>query len=531
MKIVIKQIVGLLVAGVILNVFCACNDTVDQMQEVPETGNKYDDAEEAENAVDALYREGAPTFYGRSALSEGPVAGWGGFLSGLFDNESKEETSLCGVSQHLTVNAVNASSAIERIWKDAYQAIYKANMAIDRIPHTEELSIEQRRVLVAEASFFRAFNYFYLVRCFGGVPLVRSSEVNPEASMLPRASVSEVYQLVVNDLQSSIDCLPDSAFTENHFRVSRTTVEMLLADVYLTMSGYPLQQSYCREAANMARRIIRSGRHRLTPNGSTEEESAYNVLRTEDRNSEYIYSYRIDERNADETLMVFSLPKEAMSWEVLKVNATNNAYMPTKEYLNVYDSVYDLRMHEQQFFYSFYKYEKKGKTIIQTFPQASYLWFHREGLQNTGVSDKDIPIYRYAETLLLAAEAIANVEGVTSEAVGYLADVRTRAYNSVARTEIINQLSVLNREKFIEQVWLERMREFPFEMKIWTDIQRTRKYPVTAVKEKGKATFVEVVGANNSWEAVFEKKHLLLPLSQEMVSDHPQWGQNPGYEE
>lgn len=531
MNTIMKQIAGLLLVGVMMNCFCACEDKAENVIDAPEVESKYTGAEEAGNVVDELYRIGVPTFYGKNTLTEGPVAGLGGFLSGFFDNESEKKSSVCELCRNLTMDAVNIAPTVEMIWEDAYQAIYKANVAIDNIPRTKELTEEERRVLVSEASFFRAFNYFYLVRCFGEVPLVRSSEVDSEAAMLPRANVGEVYRLIVNDLQVSIANLPDSAFTENNFKVGRTAAETLLADVYLTMSGYPLRQSHFKDAANMARRVINGGKHLLAPNGATEEESAYNVLRTEDSHPEYVYTYRIDERNMDAALMAFSMPEAAKEWNVLKVSGTNRTYMPTREYLNVYDSVYDLRMHEQQFFHSFYKYERKGKTIIQTFSQAPYWWFDRNGLQETGVSDKDIPVYRYAEVLLIAAEAIANAEGVTPEAVNYLAEVRARAYNGMTKAEICAGLSALNKERFVEEVWLERMREFPFEMKIWADMQRTRKYPVTSEIEKGTAAFMNIIGTANPWGAVFEEKHLLLPLSENILSGNPLWKQNPGYGE
>lgn len=513
-----KHIMGCLLVGVMMNGVYACKDEVeDGISGMPEMESKYESAEEAGNAVEALYRIGAPAFYGRNALSGTPVAGVGGFLSGLFSDESEGETSVCNLSRKLMTDAADFAPVITQIWEEAYHAIYQANVAIDNIPRTKELSEEERMVLLSEASFFRAFNYFYLVRTFGELPLVRSSEVNSDASMVAKASLNDVYQLIVNDLQSSIIYLPDSAFTENNFRVSRTTAETLLADVYLTMSGYPLRQNHYREAANLARRVIASGRHLLASNGSTEEESAYNILRTEDKNPEYIYTYKIDEHNLDKALMSFSLPREATEWNVLKVKETKHAYMPVREYLNVYDSVYDLRRHERQFFHTFYKYEQQGKTVIQTFSQSPYWWFDGNGLQYTGVSDKDIPVYRYAEVLLIAAEAIARAEGVTPEAAGCLAEVRARAYNGMMRTEIMNQLSGLDKEKFIEEVWAERMREFPFEMKIWTDIQRTRKYPVTLSDEKGHVTFVDVIGAVNPLGVVFEEKHLLLPLPKEYV--------------
>lgn len=526
---IMKHTVRFLLAGAIMSMIYSCKDEVDSIPDAPEAESKYSGAEEAEYEVDALYRIGAPTFYGKNSLVEGPVMCMGGFMSGLFDNESKKEADFCRISQLLKMDAANIAPMTERIWENAYQAIYKANKAIDNIPRTKELSEERRCRLAAEASFFRAFNYFCLAKHFGGVPLVQSSEIDYETSMLPRANVGDVYRLIVNDLKSSVSNLPDSAFTENNFRIGRNAVETLLADVYLTMSGYPLKQSYYREAAEMARRVINGGKHLLTPNGVSDEESAYNILRTEDRNLEYIYSYQIDERNADEALMAFSLPKEAAGWDATKVKATNKVYMPTKEYLNVYDSVYDLRRHEQQFFHSFYKYERQGKTIIQTFPQACYLWLDKEGLQHTGASNKDIPIYRYAEILLIAAEAIANAEGVTPEAVNYLTEVRARAYSKSSRAEISGKLSSLSKEQFVEQVWMERMREFPFEMKLWADIQRTRKYPVTSAENKGNAEFVNVVGAVNPWGAVIEEKHLLLPLSEKMLSENPLCKQNPGY--
>ena len=529
MNVIVKHTLKIFLAGAIISSMYACDDRVENIPESPEVESKYADAEEAENEVDALYRTGAPAFYSKNSLTDGPVMCTGGFMSGFFDNESKQEASFCEISQLLKMDAANIAPMVERIWEDAYQAIYKANKAIDNIPRTKELSEEQRQKLVSEASFFRAFNYFCLTKHFGGVPLVQSSEVAYETSMLPRATLGEVYRLIVNDLKSSISHLPDSAFTENNFRISKNTAETLLADVYLTMSGYPLKQSNYKEAAEMARSVINGGKHLLTPNGVSDEESAYNILRTEDRNLEYIYSYQIDERNADEALMAFSLPKEAAGWDATKVKATNKVYMPTKEYLNVYDSVYDLRRHEQQFFHSFYKYERQGKTIIQTFPQACYLWLDKEGLQHTGASNKDIPIYRYAEILLIAAEAIANAEGVTPEAVNYLTEVRARAYSKSSRAEISGKLSSLSKEQFVEQVWMERMREFPFEMKLWADIQRTRKYPVPSAENKGNAEFVNVVGAVNPWGAVVEEKHLLLPLSEKMLSENPLCKQNPGY--
>lgn len=525
MYIRIKRSVMYLFVGVITCGMCSCNDEIEDEVMNPERDSQYSGAEEAYDAVDALYRKGAPTFYGESTSKEGSVAAWGGFLSGFFDNEAKNEARLCDYSQQLSIDAVNIADWVDRVWNQSYDAITIANTAVENIPYTKRLTPTQKVQLVAEARFFRAFNYFYLVKAFGGVPLLRYGQTE----MGVRESVSGVYRSIVSDLQTSIEQLPDTAFTENYFRISRTVAETVLADVYLTMSGYPLRDNRYRQAAEVAKRVIQSRKHCLTPHGDSPETSAYNVLRTEDVNGEYIYSYKVEERNVDESPAAHCLPQAANKWNVLKTKSTNNAYRPIRAYLHVYDSVYDIRMHEQQFFHTFYNYEKEGRTIIETYPQISYMWYEKEAIQKTGLSKKDIIIYRYPEVLLIAAEAIAQSEGVTSEAVGYLAEVRSRAYTRGDKNEVISQLSGLDKEKFIQEIWLEKMREFPFEMKLWADIQRTRKYPVTSAKNRGTATFVDVIGAQNLWGSSFEEKNLLLPLSQNELLKNVFLIQNPGY--
>lgn len=527
-----RKTTKLFLIGIISGTMCSCDDKADNGFDKEDKVSIYTAPEQAFAAVDALYQCGAPAFYGESTPQDGPVSAVGGFLSGFFDNEAKAEAKLCAYSQQLSINATNIANYLDNVWNKAYQAIGKANEAIDNIPYTQELTPEEQARLSAESSFFRAFNYFYLARTFGDVPLVTSSETLETEKTMPRSTLPEVYELIVNDLQAAIPHLPDTAFTDNNFRVSQTTAKTLLADVYLTMSGYPLKQDHYKQAADMAREVINSGKHHLIENGSTAETSAYNILRTTNNSTEYIYSYKVRERKADESMAALSFSKEAANWGILKTAKTNNAYKPTPTLLDMYDSVYDTRMHEQQFFHTFYRYEKEGRTVIQTFPHASYLWFDREAIQETGVSKKDVTIYRYAEVLLTAAEAIAQSEGVTAEAIGYLADVRARAYATTDRNEIVSYLSDMDREKFIEEVWLERIREFPFEMKIWADIQRTRKYPVS-VKEKGgtKVMFKDVVGTETSWGAIFQEKHLLLPLSQNKLSENGLLKQNPGYEQ
>src|SRR5690606_1668854 len=89
-------------------------------------------------------------------------------------------------------------------------------------------------------------------------------------------------------------------------------------------------------------------------------------------------------------------------------------------------------------------------------------------------SDHRYSLYRYADVLLFAAEAIAESEGATPEAIGYVNQIRERArFNGVQATDFPAdvELSISN-EQFKEVVREERRLEFAFEFKRWYDIKR-----------------------------------------------------------
>ncbi|KAA6341351.1 RagB/SusD family nutrient uptake outer membrane protein [termite gut metagenome] len=454
----------------------------------------------------------------------------------FFDNEYKGQEVICDYSQKLSITPANIANYTDAVWDGTYTGIARANTAIKYIPSTPDLSDSERNTLLAEAKFFRAFNYFYLVRYFGDVPLILEPYESLNDMYIPRTPTNELYTQIVKDLTEAIANLPAVAFCDNAHRIGKYTAETVLAHVYLQMSGYPLQANNYAAAAAAARDVINSGKHRLIENGSTPETSAYNVIRTVDDNPEYIYNLEfLSPISTNNGRIQTSLPNIASTWSVYKYSITNNAYRPVKEYMNVYDKTKDLRAQQDQFFSYSVTYEKEGQTITYEIPAekspAPHLWYEENAALNTGVCNKDFTIYRYAEVLLIAAEAIAQSEGVTAEAVKYVTDVRARAYAAtISHTEIESSLNGLSKEAFIQEVWIERMRELVFEFRIWDDICRTRLYPVTSDSNPGKATFVNVIGAKNPWEQTFQEKHLLWPISANEIQRNPSLTQNSGYE-
>jgi len=153
---------------------------------------------EGRSFVNTLYKSGATGFYDPGGFT-GSIVMMGGYISGLFDNEAKGERIEPLRAQNLSFNAQNMSEYLDRWWSSAYSAIATANTAIKYIPNIPGISDIEKNQLLAEAKFFRAFNYFFLVKNFGGVPLVTEPYFSTEGIYVDRAQTSEVYRLIVDD--------------------------------------------------------------------------------------------------------------------------------------------------------------------------------------------------------------------------------------------------------------------------------------------------------------------------------------------
>lgn len=525
-----KKIVIAMIGVTLLGTATSCSDFLEEKTRSElSSGQNFTAPAHARTAVNKLYRCGAPELYGNGGVYMPSGSTMGGYISGFFDNEYKGQEIIAAYSQALTISSKNIAGSMDDIWDKCYESISRANTAIQYIPTTPGLTETERDNLMAQAKFFRAFDYFYLVKFFGDVPLITEpTESIDDMLYIPRTASVQVYAQIIDDLTFAASKLNDVAFTENQFRIAKGTAQTMLADAYLQMGGYPVQANKYAEAAAVAREVIKSGKYELIQHGTIPETSAYNVMRTVDNSKEYIYSYEYESSIASNPKAQICLPKIAASWNVLAYSLTNNAYRPVEEYLNVYDPAKDLRIQEKQFFHTSVTFEKDGKSVTQTFEPTPYIWYADDVLFKIAKSSKDLILYRYAEVLLIAAEAIATTEGVTAEAVNYLAAVRARAYQTTP-AEIAKTLTGLSKEAFIQQVWTERLRELVLDMRVWSDIQRTRMYPVTSATAKGTVNFVQVIGAKNPWGKTFEEKHLLWPISDNEMQRNPALVQNPGY--
>ncbi len=524
-----KKLIILLAAFVI---FTACEDFLTESPKNQISVDQFfNKPEDARSAINALYRDGSGANSYDSGGFRGSNVMIGSFMTGLFDNEAKGERIEGQLAHSLQQDPVNFNDYAGGWWNGLYRVINRANLAIDRIPGIEGMNEAERNRMLAEARYFRAHNYFTLVRYFGDVPLVTEPVEGLDGAFVPRDESATVYNQIIADLEWARDNgnLPNMPFgSGNNGRITQGAVLATLADVHLQRAGHPLQVTAgYSQAATVARAIINSGVYSLVEHGADPmTESAYNQMRTSQTTAEYIWSVEYDGDIAVSQYPRITVPG-AVRPDGISYGRTLNMFRPITTMVNMYNPELDLRIQNRQLFAT--SINDINGNEIQFGEYVPYLWFEEGAVFGNGRGTRNLNHVRYPEILLIAAEAIARSEGVNAEAVGYLADVRNRAYWTVDRADIVASLSGLSVDAFVEEVWKERYKELVLDFKGWHDIQRTRKYPVTSSESPGTVQFVDVIGANNNWGVQFRERDLLYPIPDAEMQRNENLTQNPGY--
>ena len=135
----------------------------------------------------------------------------------------------------------NTNTNLTPMWRDIYFGVRDANNVIANV---ENIDMDQqlKSRIIGEARFLRALHYFNLVRCFGEVPLRIEPLDSQESEGLPRSSIVEVYEVIINDLQyASENCWGRNETINNYSndlgRVTKAAAHAMLAKVYLRIAS------------------------------------------------------------------------------------------------------------------------------------------------------------------------------------------------------------------------------------------------------------------------------------------------------
>lgn len=391
-------------------------------------------------------------------------------------------------------------------WQNYYKGIGNANLALNRIPGITMDAAEAKK-LMGEAYFLRAFYYFNLVQMFGNIPLITEPVGLQSDNLRPsQASPEDVYNRIVEDLKlAEAAGLP---FSDATGKVTTGAVKSLLAKVYLTMAGYPLQKgaSHYDLAAKKALEVIDS--------------KAYKLFTT------YYDLHNPAKKNIEENIFMVQFKTQVIpgNWQsaIVPYNKNISAYSDetggiysTADFVKSYDAG-DLRAKEKQFFYTKYTNEKDRSKEVELGGYFIYKLFDETAQKETANSDLNWSVLRYADVLLIYAEASNEVSGPNAKAYESVNAIRTRA-------ELPN-LAGLSKDQLREAIWTERWHELCFENITWFDMARLRK--VYNVKTK---KYDDYVGHAFSYGPVLKTRELLFPIPSVEKNNNPKLNQNDGY--
>ena len=365
--------------------------------------------------------------------------------------------------------SINANNFIfNNLWNGHYSAIARVNRSIDILEKsTFEESVKNR--LLGEVRFLRGFYYFNLVRLFGGVPKVirvpDPSEGNSD-EFQTKASREDIYKVIIDDLQFATTNLPlKSAMPVG--RVSKGTAQSFLAKVYLYQKNY-------QQAFDLSKEVINSGQYRLV--------SDYSLIFRQNpvngvggnNNPESVFEVQtginVGENAVSPLYSNGQGPRGRGGWNDLGFGFN----VPTSDLANAYEPG-DTRRGGSIIFINptLPNNASRGTLLWDGFriptqdsvenPRYNYKAYHsplRESPQlsnNKDTKPKNIPLMRYAEVLLINAEAAANLGN--ADATTRLNEVRTRANLPPAVGTVIN-------------IWKERRVELALERDRFFDLVR-----------------------------------------------------------
>lgn len=153
------------------------------------------------------------------------------------------------------------NKGVKDAWSQHFALIKACNWVIENASKTPT-SQEEINIALGNAHFWRAYAYFYMVRIFGPLPMVVTTD--PSATNVAPSSVEEIYNLIVEDLKKAEGWLPTSysKAPRNHDGVdawvTKQATQATLSAVYMAMAGYPLNKGkeYYALAAAKAKEVI-----------------------------------------------------------------------------------------------------------------------------------------------------------------------------------------------------------------------------------------------------------------------------------
>jgi starch-binding outer membrane protein, SusD/RagB family len=451
------------------------------------------------------------------------------------------------------------------LWYWPYGSIRNMNLFFQNTANNNNIPDDLKKRLSGEVYFLRAFQYFEMVKRYGGVPIITNPQLITDDIYLPRNSTTESFNFILSDLDEAIELLPVSyAATADLGRATKLAAMAMKGRVLLFKAseqfntGNDIARWQAAYTANKdALTALNAGGYGL--------HSDYAKMFLEEMNKEVVFAIRFANpgrtHNRDAAVRPISIA----------TNATGGNH-PTQELVDAYPmkdgSDPDLSVAKEQqwtnrdarfdativyngasyFGRPQYTYKNSGVDAYGAPTGSRTGYYSRKAINQNftigeaSTSGTDFIDMRYAEVLMNLAEA-ANETGNTIEAYDVLKQIRQRAQIMPGANGLYGLKPGMTQAEMRTRIQKERFVEFPFEQKRFWDLRRwklletlngkTRHgYVGTAVSQNPLTFTYETINldAINGGNMVIRPNIYYLPITRSELQNNPNILQTKNWE-
>lgn len=448
------------------------------------------------------------------------------YLDGLADNAYLDPGNGNQPNMHnMTIGSISPAlgGAMANMYSTPYRAIASTNYFLDNVDKAP-VADARKNVYKAEVRFIRALAYADLVQSFGGVIIYNSFPSTLESVKIAKSSPEQVYAFIEEDLDFAIANLPDEKYNG---RAVKGSAQALKARVLLT------QQKWA-EAVPLLQQIMSSGKWGLANNYAalfTRAGQASAAVNTEIMfSTQYLAPNNVHRTSPGSAGMDIELGW----WSLMQ---------PYLDLVEEYEMKDGLPAAESPLFNPADPYANRDPRLDLTIKLPGEVWKNAAGAAWTGSytsqtgflmekyvdlsrapfnaasavsSDQDYIHLRYAEVLLMYAEARNEASGPDATVYAALNQVRARPGINMPA---VDQARYNTKEKLRDFIRHERRVELALEGQRYNDLKRWN------IAHTKLPTLKSPAGA----PLRFETKNYVLPFLQSELDANPKLVQNTGY--
>ena len=422
-------------------------------------------------------------------------------------------------------------------WNGLYSSIYRANLVLDNAPKVTFIDTKYQKQLIAEARFVRAYDYLLLTKAYDDVPLLLTLEDHATTASKSRTPVEQIHQQLIKDLTEAEADLPDAPTQLG--RASKAAAQVLLADLYQWRSSY-MKKAEWAAASSWAKKVLDNPRWGLT------DDYLAQYLPGNKGNKEVIWmavSSGLDGRSSTDPNCNW-LPRElgfnqAGGCEVVgqPTQWQYESYLCTSPDPIAFDGkgrMADTTKIRNCDYRKQVTYRLGGCSTSSSIGCIVFKWpnlnkFRPTNLGVGGPSDVDFPYYRYAEAMLVYAEA-QNEMGNPATAVKFINLLRARARRGTGSASLPEPHDYGTRGEALdmvavrEAIYQERNWEMAHEGKRWFD--QIRRNSIEPGTWKSSLTVHDPETATRGDVSEFRMRFPIPGPEMSLISNLKQ---NPGY--